>query len=267
MRRRHPSVEDDEKPDRWLVSYADFITLLFAFFVVMYAISQVNEGKYRVLSESLSTAFTQQIHLTAPPRGTPVMATPPATSAPEPPAPEPPEPSALPAPEPTTNEIVGKELLEALNPMVARGLAKVQQTERGISVDISASALFDIGQADLQPAAVPALRAAARVLAKVPNRIQVEGHTDNVPISTVAYPSNWELSSARAASVVRMFIGEGVPAARLAAVGYAEHQPIEGNTSAQGRASNRRVTVILMAAKSEDKDGLTLTLNPKRLEP
>ncbi|CAG1010062.1 Motility protein B [Burkholderiales bacterium] len=262
-RRRHDAVEDDERTDRWLVSYADFITLLFAFFVVMYAISQVNEGKYRVLSDALSTAFQQQIHITAPQRGAPAMEMlPPIT-----PAPEPPETGAKPAPEVSTNEIVTKELLEALSPLVAQGLAKVQQTERGISVDISASALFDTGQAILQSAAVPALRAAARVLAKVPNRIQVEGHTDNVPISTVTYPSNWELSSARAASVVRLFIGEGVPAARLSAVGYAEHQPIESNLNAQGRANNRRVSVILAAAKPEDKDGLTLTLNPKRAEP
>ncbi|KAB2838708.1 MAG: flagellar motor protein MotD, partial [Burkholderiales bacterium] len=174
-RRRHDAVEDDERTDRWLVSYADFITLLFAFFVVMYAISQVNEGKYRVLSDALSTAFQQQIHITAPQRGAPAMEMlPPIT-----PAPEPPETGAKPAPEVSTNEIVTKELLEALSPMVAQGLAKVQQTERGISVDISASALFDTGQAILQSAAVPALRAAARVLAKVPNRIQVEGHTDN----------------------------------------------------------------------------------------
>lgn len=263
MRRRHAAVEDDEKPDRWMVSYADFITLLFAFFVVMYAISQVNEGKYRVLSESLSTAFTQRVQITAPQRGTPAME----MLAPITPAPEAPETAAKPAPELSTNEIVSKELLEALSPMVAQGLAKVQQTERGISVDISASALFDTGQAYLQSATVPALRAAARVLAKVPNRIQVEGHTDNVPISTLAFPSNWELSSARAASVVRLFIGEGVPAARLAAVGYAEHQPIESNLSAQGRSNNRRVTVILMATKPEDQDGLTLTLSPKRAQP
>ncbi len=262
MRRRHASVEDDEKPERWLVSYADFITLLFAFFVVMYAISQVNEGKYRVLSESLTTAFTQ-VQIAPPLRGKAgPEVLPPVT-----PAPEPPETGAKPAPEVSTNDIVSKELLEALSPMVAQGLAKVQQTERGISVDISASALFDVGQAYLQPAAVPALRAAARVLAKVPNRIQVEGHTDNVPISTVTYPSNWELSSARAASVVRLFIGEGVPAVRMSAVGFAEHQPIESNATPQGRANNRRVTVILMAAKPEDKDGLTLTLNPKRAEP
>jgi len=263
MRRRHAAVEDDEKPERWLVSYADFITLLFAFFVVMYAISQVNEGKYRVLSESLNAAFTQ-VQIAPPVRGKAG----PEVLPPVIPAPEPPETGARPAPEVSTNDIVSKELLEALSPMVAQGLAKVQQTERGISVDISASALFDTGQAYLQPAAVPALRAAARVLAKLPNRIQVEGHTDNVPISTVAFPSNWELSSARAASVVRLFIGEGVPAARLSAVGYAEHQPIESNLSAQGRANNRRVTVILLAAaKPEDKDGLTLTLTPKRPEP
>lgn len=261
-RRRHAAIEDEENPDRWLVSYADFITLLFAFFVVMYAISQVNEGKYRVLSESLTTAFTQ-VQIAPPLRGKVSIETlPPVT-----PAPEAPETGAKPAPEASTNEIVTKELLEALSPMVAQGLAKVQQTERGVSVDISASALFDTGQAVLQPAAVPALRAAARVLAKAPNRIQVEGHTDNVPISTVVFPSNWELSSARAASVVRLFIGEGVPAQRLSAVGYAEHQPIEDNATAQGRANNRRVTVILVAATPQDRDGLTLTLSPQKTQP
>jgi chemotaxis protein MotB len=263
---RRERREDEEKHDRWLISYADFITLMFALFVVMYAISQVNEGKYRVLSESLSSAFAEQVHISDPrrPKEVLVVSKPPVAVPAPVPAP-PPEP-AKPAP-PSVSEIVSKELLEALNPMVAQGLAKVQQTERGISIDISASALFDTGQALMQPAALPALRAAAKVLAKVPNRVQVEGHTDNMPIRTPAYASNWELSAARAASVVRLFIEQGVAPQRLAAVGYAEHHPVEGNDTAAGRASNRRVTVILVAEGPEDKEGLTLTLAPRKPAP
>lgn len=257
---RRQKPEEHENLDRWLVSYADFITLLFAFFVVMYSVSQVNEGKYRVLSDSLVNAFK-----TVPTAASPIS---PlrieskikgASNVAESPAlkqtifarkPD----SAQEATQKKQKEKmkgVAEDLLKAMDPLVKEGQVKVTQGVHGIAIEINASVLFASGQAALEPGSIKALRAVGGVLAKVPNDIQVEGFTDNTPINTAAFPSNWELSAARASSVVRLLADSGAPTDRLVAVGYGEFRPVDTNGTPEGRARNRRVTVMILSEQQD----------------
>jgi chemotaxis protein MotB len=136
---------------------------------------------------------------------------------------------------------------ETLRPLVQSGQVRLAQTEKGLAVEINASVLFAPAQAVLQPDSITALTAVAETLAKVDNPIDVEGHSDVIPIATALYPSNWELSSARASSVVRLFIDNGVAPERLVAVGYAAMRPVDSNDTAEGRQRNRRVTLFIRA--------------------
>jgi chemotaxis protein MotB len=229
--------EAAENHERWLISYADFITLLFAFFVVMYAVSVVNAGKYRVLSDALGDAFGGH--------------TPQASSAIE----------QL----PLTNLIARKradaarrererlntlvrELDASLAPLVKSGQVRVTQSGRGVTVEINAKVLFEEGQAALGEEARATLGTVASLLKNDPHAIQVEGHTDKLAIANSAFASNWELSAVRASSVVRLFIDSGVAAGRLTALGHAANLPVAPNTDEAGRVRNRRVTVTILAA-------------------
>jgi chemotaxis protein MotB len=242
MRRRYDEGQTDHH-ERWLISYADFITLLFAFFVVMYAISIVNEGKYQVLSEALGDAFggrgaATQVNTQVEP--------------------------VLPLSHLINrkrNEAARRErekmgemarqLSATLLPLVKSGQVRVTQNARGIGIEINASVLFDQGQAVLQGEAGEVLRSVAGLLRNDTHRIEVEGHTDDVPIASPIYPSNWELSAARASSVVRLFIDSGVGAARLSAIGFAATRPVASNSDPAGQARNRRVAVMILAALPE----------------
>jgi len=257
---RRQKHEEHENLERWLVSYADFITLLFAFFVVMYSISQVNEGKYRVLSDSLVNAFK-----TTPTAATPIApalridASKGTSSAAQALALKQtifvrkPDPVIEARQKQQTEKMKGvaEDLLKAMEPLVKEGQVKVSQSVHGISIEINASVLFASGQATLEPGSIKALRAVGGVLAKVPNDIQVEGFTDNTPINTAAFPSNWELSTARASSVVRLLAESGAPTGRLVAAGYGEFRPIDTNSTPEGRARNRRVTVMILSEQQE----------------
>ncbi len=241
--------EEHENHERWLVSYADFITLLFAFFVVMYSLSSVNEGKYRVLSDSLISAFKESptsdrlVPLSGKPgeildgTGKPI-----GKSVTQPHSADTPERKQAAA----RMKKVAKSVLDAMQPLIKNGQVRVTQSPRGVTVEINASVLFNSGDAVLQTASTETLAAVADVLRGVENEIQVEGHTDNIPINSPAYPSNWELSSARAGSVVRLFSEMGVPAERMVAIGYADNRPLDTNASPDGRARNRRVNVLIL---------------------
>jgi chemotaxis protein MotB len=238
--------EPGENHDRWLVSYADFVTLLFAFFVVMYAISVVNEGKYRVLSDALGDAFGGH--------AAPTAAKTPSAHV-EPPLPL----SSIVARRRTEAARREKERLTTLArqlgatlaPLVKAGKVRVTQSGRGVSVEINASVLFDSGDARLTGDSVEALRAVAGLLKADTHAIQVEGHTDNLPIANALFPSNWELSAVRASSVVRLFIDSGMAPERLTAVGHGENQPVASNADPVGRARNRRVAVTIISALPE----------------
>lgn len=254
-RRKH---EEHENHERWLISYADFITLLFAFFVVMYSISSVNEGKYRVLSDSLMSAFRQ------PPKSMePIQIGRQSKSEVAPNMNFVQRPNVLDTPAiavhpPDQGEQRGADgeylmrqiadrLTQALGDLVDQGLITVRHNELWLEVEIKDSILFPSGSATLQPSALPVLNAVARVLGDFPNSIRVEGFTDDRPINTLLYPSNWELSTGRASSVVRLLARDGIAPARMSALGYAEFRPVAGNDSADGRARNRRVVLVVLA--------------------
>lgn len=247
---RKRRVEEHENHERWLVSYADFITLLFAFFVVMYAISSVNEGKYKVLSNSLSNAFT---NTTAKAGGQPIAVM---QGAP----PIPPRPIAKPDKLPDLKKVeqrtkmknIAGDIMQALQPLVAQGKVRLLETSRGVTIEINDSILFPAGQSRLQPASINAMLAIAQVLAASDFPITIEGHTDNVPIATPQFPSNWELSAMRATTVLRLFNDGGVGAERLTAIGYGETRPLETNTTVEGRARNRRVSILIDSNRPEE---------------
>jgi len=246
-RRKYLDQRQSDNHERWLVSYADFITLLFAFFVVMYALSSISEGKYRVLSDSLITAFgSKAIGRAAPPpqapprpvRQTLPQALPPRRIR------RPADPQAR---QREQMRSIARDILKVLDPLVRGGQVKVTQSNRGVAVEINASVLFASGQAQLRAQSDRVLQQVARVLATTRQGIQVEGYSDDTPIRTSQFPSNWELSAARASSVVRLFIDNGVAAKRLSAIGYGPNHPVMSNDTPEGRARNRRVTVMILA--------------------
>ncbi|MBV2123077.1 MAG: flagellar motor protein MotD [Candidatus Thiodiazotropha sp. (ex Ctena orbiculata)] len=268
MARRRKRQEEPANHERWIVSYADFVTLLFAFFVVMYSVSSVNEGKYRVLSQTLTHAFQEsqrsldpiQVGELSRSRGdTPGLG----------------DESALIQGElrqgpGIDNQLgrdsaVGKEVIpdlpsnetqrlsflaatieDMLSDYVDRDLVDVSFSEDRVVVNMKDKMLFPSASAHLSRAAVKALGEISRVLKTVPNQVQVEGNTDNRPINTEEFPSNWELSAARAASVVHLMTRTGIDPGRMSAVGYAEHRPVADNDTQEGRAKNRRVTLIIL---------------------
>ncbi len=293
---RKPKHEEHENHERWLVSYADFITLLFAFFVVMYSISSVNEGKYRVLSDSMVSAFKssnkslkpiQVGHLARSPQSANLEFK--DTSQP---IKVPESPMSIPSRANKTEghyseqevqfsefpmaderfmqqrqgsdegqqqsdadkraaEIqlgnLANEIEMAMQPLIDRDLIAVKRSKQWIEVEINTSILFTSGSANMQEQSLPILEALARILYAFPNDLRVEGFTDNVAIKSQQYPSNWELSAARAASVVRLFASEGIEPERMAAIGYGEFRPVASNDTREGRIKNRRVLVVITA--------------------
>lgn len=254
-RKRH---EEHENHERWLVSYADFITLLFAFFVVMYAISSVNEGKYRVLSETLESVFTSPNRSAEPiqvgelSRGEGPRVAAPGT--PETPTfdielPEIPQRPAPGGDSIQDIEQLNEQLSSALSVLIDNEDVIIKQTEDWLEVEIKSNFLFGSGEARLASDAVPVIGQIADVLSPVANPIQVEGFTDNIPISTPRFPSNWELSASRAASVVNLMGRFGVAPERMSAIGYGEFKPIADNDSEIGRQKNRRVVLVILGSK------------------
>lgn len=271
MPRRRKTDEAHVNMERWLVSYADFLTLLFAFFVVMYAISSVNEGKYRVLSASLVSAFRSSarslqpvqigklsrstvknknhVKLPAPPIQAPFAGYPVpsknmkahASAA-----------AAAAGQDYQAIRLMAERIEQALSGLIAKKLVVIHRNPLWLEVQINTSVLFPSGSAEITPAAAKIIDRLGDILSPFPNRINVQGFTDNVPISTPEFPTNWELSAARAASVVRRMITYGVDPARLAATGYGEYHPVADNSTAEGRSQNRRVSLVILAAYTGD---------------
>ncbi|SFE52368.1 flagellar motor protein MotD [Nitrosomonas sp. Nm166] len=251
-KRKRRNDESYENHERWLVSYADFITLLFAFFIVMYAVSSVNEGKYRILSHSLVSAFksghssnlisakSSELALAH----TPQLKQTDSIKLID-------ELSSRKAKQQRKMQSMAKNILHALEPLVKDGQVRVMQNSIGITIEINASVLFSPGQAKLAENSSLALRAVAHIIKGHEHGIHVEGHTDNLPIHTENFPSNWELSAARASSVIRLFIENGVEASRLTAIGYGENRPIETNETAEGRRRNRRVAIMILSTDTD----------------
>lgn len=254
---RRKKHEEHENHERWLVSYADFITLLFAFFVVMYAISSVNEGKYRVLSETLNAVFSDPVRSKnpiqigelsrgegerVPEPGSPIES-PYQIELPEIPNNQPPPASAEDIK--TINDL-SQQFSSALSELIESEDVIIKQGEDWLELEIKSSVLFESGEARLARAAVPIIGEIADILQTAANPIQVEGFTDNNPINTPRFPSNWELSAARAASVVHLLDRYGIQPDRMSAIGYGEYKPIADNDTEAGRQKNRRVVLVVL---------------------
>lgn len=249
MRRRRRQDDDLHNKERWLISYADFITLLFAFFVVMYSVSSVNEGKYKVLSETLTGVFNapqrsfQPIEVgDQPHRSTPQSAEdvidPPVTEAPQ-------NPSMSEQGRTEALRAMADQLALEFDELINQGVVTLETSDEWLELSLRNSLLFGSGDAEPHYDAFEVVGQIASVLRNRDNAIRVEGFTDDRPIRTSAFPSNWELSAARAAAVVRMLTMEGVEAERLAAVGYGEYQPVARNDTEEGRRRNRRVVLLI----------------------
>jgi chemotaxis protein MotB len=225
--------------DRWIISYADFVTLLFAFFTTLYASSTVDVAKLTTVADGLHTAFD-----------TPAV---PAT------------------PLDGVAGGAGREVLEGggavidtqiayvrsqveteLAEAVAAGQVEINRDRRGLVISIPETAAFPVGRADLSPALTDVINRLALALERLPNAVRIEGHTDDVPIHSPRFASNWDLSAARAISVVGVLMAQGgVAADRISVAGYGEHRPRLANTTAEGRRRNRRVDIVILNAGTD----------------
>jgi chemotaxis protein MotB len=255
MRRRRRIAYDHENHDRWLISYADFITLLFAFFVVMYAISAVNENKYRVLASSLGDAFGK-----APVAGE----APPSLPAPSSPSRQPSRTSPNVQEEQAHMTRMASTLLDVMAPLVKEGKVRVTQSRRGVSIEINANVLFEPGRAELQPGSLTVLRAVADRLRNEPFNLEITGHTDLLPISNSVFASNWELSAVRATSVVRLLAESGIAPERMLAIGREASKPIAPNNTPEGRSRNRRVELMILSGLPDTVEEIQVRPNPAR---
>jgi chemotaxis protein MotB len=241
---RRRRVEEHENHERWLVSYADFITLLFAFFVVMYSISSLNEGKYKVLSQALIGAFNEPDRSLKP---IPIGDEKPLTIMPSEPLIKDSEEvdAGLAQSSITPLQAIANQVSDAFGDLIKSNQMTVRGNELWIEIELNSSLLFGSGDAMPSDVAFNLIEKVANILSPFDNPVHVEGFTDDQPIRTAQYPTNWELSSARAASIVRMLAIDGINPARMASVGYGEFQPVSPNTTAEGRAHNRRVVLVI----------------------
>jgi len=224
---RRRRIDDQENLDRWLLTYSDLITLLLAFFVVMYSMSRIDAKKFGQVSDALNAVlkggtsvlrFNQEIDNTG--HGILKLG---------------------------NLRMVQQKIEERFQQLGRQEEVQTEITERGLVVHILESALFDEASAQLKPRAMEVLDLIAEQLKGRPNHIRVEGHTDDRPIATSVYPSNWELSSARATAVVRYYVeGHEIPPTHISALGYGEFRPVAPNNSIENRARNRRVDVVIL---------------------
>jgi chemotaxis protein MotB len=217
---------------RWLLTYADMITLLLAFFVVLYAISKVDAKKYQALASSLQGIFGNA---------------PPSASAPRVGGPSlPPKADPMPPKQDLVFEIV-ERLQASLETEMGAGRIQIERNPRGILLRFQDTLLFDVGKADLRPEARAVLDKVAATIAPLPFPVEAEGHTDTLPIRSGLFPSNWELSVARATAVVRYLVeAHGISPIRLAARGVGEHRPLYPNDQSRGEPRNRRVELTIV---------------------
>ena len=263
MARKHEH-EEHANHEAWAIPYGDLVTLLLAFFVVMYATSSINEGKYRVLSDSLNAAFRGEPRTMEPvPIGEkqakskkdetlaglkPNQAVTFKDSAAE--AKKVAEDAAL----QVQLRDMTSDLASAMQELIDQDMIRVQRAPSWVEVEIKTDILFPSGSAAIEPSAVQVMERLAAILAERPYPIRVEGHTDNRPIRTSQFPSNWELSAARAARIVRLFAERGIAGSRLVVAGMGENQPVAENDTAEGRNRNRRVALVILGAPPAPSD-------------
>jgi chemotaxis protein MotB len=234
--------------DRWLVSYADFITLLFAFFVVLYSASKADQKKQVQVSNSIDSAFRSLGIFGG---AKPLQGSANGASGVETPA--------LPvnivmgedvrSPARVQDDLgkIRREMEQLLSNQVAQHTVSIQMGRDGLIISLREAGFFDSGSATPKPATIATLHQIATALGSTPYNLRIEGHTDNIPIHTAEFDSNWELSSARATHIARIFLDlNAMPPARISAAGYAEFHPVAGNDTPEGRAQNRRVDLVVL---------------------
>lgn len=244
MAKKHKH-EDHLNHEAWAIPYGDLVTLLLALFVVLYAISSVNEGKYRVVADALKAEFEGAPHRMMPievGEPTPAVSTKPPMNF---------EREAMPTADGNRdgqgNDMVQlqTEINKALSSLIKDGTVTVRNTREGLEVEIQTDILFTSGTAQLSDRALRILEKVAGVLVRFKNPVRVEGHTDNMPIHNDLFPSNWELSASRATGVVHLFTRLGIDPARLTVLGAGEFQPQGDNATEKGRNRNRRVVLVI----------------------
>lgn len=250
-RKKRGGEEIHENHERWLLTYADMITLLMVLFVVLFAMSTIDQQKWKALSQSLASGFGSQKQVTQ--GGTGVLQ----GNQPSPDqmdlgaaARDLAKQGAAAAQEQQQLADAKARILDALQQHGLQDSVRFEMTSRGLVVSIvTDKVLFDTGSAALRPGGTQILTIVGSALRSMPNDIAVEGHTDNVPISSGMFPSNWELSAVRATAVLRYLIDkDGLAPKRLSAAGYADQQPIASNATAAGRARNRRVEIVVLSS-------------------
>ena len=253
-RRRRAKHEQPLNHEAWAIPFADLLTLLLAFFVVMYAISSLNTGKYRVLADALSVAFkggtVAEDAGPLRPSGVSGLTVLDAVAGRGPVAPPPPtgERRVAGPPEMLNAGRIAMRVAQAAAPLVMRDQVTVRQHPLWVEVEIRNDVLFASGSAELNPAAEDVLTKLAVTLQGFGNPIRIEGHTDDIPIERGRYRDNWDLSAARAVSVVRVLAANGIDPARLAVLGFAEHRPAQPNATETGRRANRRVLLAILGS-------------------
>jgi chemotaxis protein MotB len=258
LKRKHPVYPSH---DRWLVSYADFITLLFAFFVVLFAASNTDQRKAGQLAKAVKGAFQDLAVFSESGKVIPLY-----------------DDGGLPS---TSNRIVGNtesmfdsthvvsamdnisrnvaemngvraQLEKRLTSSIDDGSVRLSQDLRGLTISLAETGFFDPGSAVIRPKALEVVNEIAATILKFSYNVRVEGHTDDIPIHTVQFPSNWELSTARATNLLQYLISHAkIPPERLSAVGYGEYHPAAPNTTAEGRAANRRVDLVILSSTAQ----------------
>jgi chemotaxis protein MotB len=264
-KKKHPEHVNAEA---WAIPYGDLVTLLFALFTVMYAVSSVNIGKFRVLSASMVAAFNgaprsiEPINIgekTPGKGGEKKLGSAPPTAMLKNTEPSPPSAGVLDSDasagagptaqrQPSAMARMQREVEKAMRTLIDAKAVTVRRENLWLEIEINTDLLFPSGASEFSAAAVPILDKLADVLKPFPNAIRVEGHTDDRPIHTAQFPSNWELSAARAASVVHQLTKQGIDPLRLEIVGFGEFRPRESNATPEGRSANRRVAILVLEA-------------------
>lgn len=253
LRRARPNkAAGNTGHERWLVSYADFVTLLLAFFVTMYAVTRLDSEKLGIAQQSINRALNAPVFLGGFPVDSGLDKSPAGLSGDL--------VGATLVRTPTTSQMdeVNKTVREELKEKIDNNELKLLHTGKGLVLRLPEFLFFDSGQAAVGPQARPLLDKLARILKLIPNSIVIEGHTDNRPIHTPQFPSNWELSTSRAAALVRYFIEEHhLDPGRLGAAGYGEYHPVADNRDDKGRQANRRVELIIRPMEKSIKPQLS----------
>ena len=256
--------------ERWLVSYADFITLLFAFFVVLYAFAKADEAKQVEISAAISAAF-QSLGLFPGAALHPTRHSHSDAGA---------NPAAPPMSIVVAEEMVAppeirqhlqklqQQLQQSLTGQIAAHSVDIHMGREGLVISLREAGFFQSGSADPRPGTLGTLQEIAQSLGKTPYDVRIEGHTDNVPIHTAQFASNWELSTARATSIARLFLQlHAIAPQHLSAAGYAQYHPVASNTTPEGRAMNRRVDLVVMPRLEYNFSGQPDSSQAPKTEP